>query len=306
MKQENPSSEQRNRVSQETQYLSLFEGVPIGLYITTPDRQFLDANPALIQMLGYPDKDALMKVSVKDLYVDPADREQQCALLERTGRVHNYEAQLVRSDGQVIWIHDTCHAIRDELGNIVCFEGSLQDITEQRLTEQKLNYMARHDPLTGVYNRYALSEVIEQESSRAQRYKHPIGVLMIDVNRLKEVNDRFGHATGDKVLKLVANVLSSTVRSSDYVVRYGGDEFLLMLLETNGETPRVRDRIIEKMAQKDPSDLHLDFPITLSIGIAYWKPTCAVSVEAVLSQADEAMYAEKRRQALSQVHASSG
>jgi diguanylate cyclase (GGDEF)-like protein/PAS domain S-box-containing protein len=305
MKQENPSSDQKTCVSQEAQYRSLFEGVPIGLYITTPEGQLLDANPALIQMLGYPNRDTLLKMSVRDLYADPADREQQCSLLERTRKVHNYEAQLSRFDGQLIWVHDTCHAIRDKAENIVCFEGSLQDITEQRLTEQKLNYMARHDPLTGVYNRYALSEVIEQESSRAQRYKHPIGVLMIDVNRLKEVNDRFGHTVGDRVLKLVAEVLSSTVRSSDYVVRYGGDEFLLMLLETNGETPRVRDRIIEEMAQRDSSDLNLDFPITLSIGIAYWKPTSSVSMEAVLSQADEAMYAEKRRQAGSQVHAPS-
>ncbi|MBU1050029.1 sensor domain-containing diguanylate cyclase [Candidatus Bipolaricaulota bacterium] len=298
MKHENPSSEQETCVCQETQYRSLFEGVPIGLYITTPEGQFLDANPALCQMLGYPNKQALMMMSVRDLYVDPADREQQCALLEKTIRVHNYEAQLVCADGQSIWVHDTCHAIRDEAGEIVCFEGSLQDITQQRLSEQKLNFMARHDPLTGVFNRYALSEVIEQEASRAQRYQHPIGVLMIDVNRLKEVNDRFGHSTGDRVLKVVADVLSSSVRSSDYVVRFGGDEFLLLLLETNGETPRVRDRILERMAQTQLAESCLDFPITLSIGIAYWKPDQDVSMEAVLSQADDAMYAEKRRQSL--------
>jgi len=305
MKQENPSSKQKTCVSQETQYRSLFEGVPIGLYITTPGGEILDANHALIQMLGYSGKDALMKMSVRDLYANPADRDQQCSLLNRTTQVHNYEAQLKRSDEQLIWVHDTCHAIRDTAGGILCFEGSLQDITEQRLAEQKLNHMARHDPLTGVYNRYALSEVIEKEASRAQRYRHPIGVLMIDVNRLKRINDRFGHATGDKVLQLVADVLTSTVRDSDYVVRYGGDEFLLMLLETNGETPRVRDRIIDEMARRNPLKLLLDFPITLSIGIAYWKPDCDVSVETVLSQADKAMYAEKRRQALTRVNAPS-
>ncbi len=297
MKQENASDAQTICVSPETQYRSLFEGVPIGLYITTPEGRFLDANPALCQMLGYPDKTTLQEMSVQDLYVNAADRKQQCALLERMLQVHNYEAQLKRSNGETIWVHDTCHAIRDASGKIVCFEGSLQDITERRLAEQKLNYMARHDPLTGVFNRYALSEVIEHEASRAQRYKHPIGVLMIDVNRLKQINDRLGHAAGDRVLQLVANVLTSTVRSSDYVVRYGGDEFLVLLLETNGETPRVRDRIVSSMKRLDPLEHPLDVQVSLSIGMAYWNPNQDESMEAVLSQADEAMYAVKRQAA---------
>lgn len=238
-----------------------------------------------------------MGMMASDLYSNPFDRKQQCSLFEEEEMIHNYEVQLKRLDNQLIWVRDTCHAIRDKSGTIQYFEGSLQDITESKASEQKLKHMARHDPLTGVFNRYALSEVLEQEASRAQRYMHPIGVLMIDVNRFKEVNDRFGHATGDKVLQLVADVLSSTVRDTDYVVRYGGDEFLIMLLETNGGTQLVRDRIIETMASRNPVNLLVDFSITLSIGIAYWRPDSNVSMESVLSQADQAMYAEKRRQA---------
>jgi len=297
MNQATPSDRPWEFVPEEARYRSLFRGVPIGLYITAPCGRILDANLALIQMLGYPDKETLLGVNAPDLYVIPSDRERQFILFEEEQLIYNYETQLKRFDGTLIWVNDTCHAIRNEAGTIQCFEGSLQDITKNKASEQKLNYMARHDPLTGVYNRYALTEVLETEASRALRYRSPIGVLMIDVNRFKEVNDRFGHTAGDKVLQHVADVLTATVRNTDYVVRYGGDEFLIILLETNGETEIVRNRIIAEMASRKPVDLHVDFSITLSIGIAFWKPDTHQSMEAVLSQADQEMYAEKRRQA---------
>ena len=300
------SSNQREEFhAEEQRYRSLFEGIPIGLYITTPDGQIIDANPALIHMLGYPSKEALLGTTAFDLYANPADRELERSLFDDDSLVRNYETQLRRLDGQLIWVRDTCFAVRDESGAIQCFEGSLQDITDEKAVKQKQSHMARHDPLTGVLNRYALAEVLEQEASRAQRYKHPIGFLMIDVNRFKEVNDRFGHAIGDKVLQLVGEVLSSSIRDTDYVVRYGGDEFLLLLLETNGEVQIVRNRILETMSSLNPEDFLVDVPITLSIGVAHWIPDSNVSMEFILSQADKSMYAEKRKQAPTETDAAS-
>jgi diguanylate cyclase (GGDEF)-like protein/PAS domain S-box-containing protein len=275
-------------------YHSLFEGIPLGLYITTPGGRILDANPALVHMLGYASKEGLLGVMASDLYVDPSDRDRQNLLFEDAAMVRKYETRLRRLDGQTIWVRDTCRAIRDGAGCIVRFEGSLQDVTEEKEAEQKLLYMARHDPLTGLLNRYALAELLEQETLRARRYKHPIGVLMVDVNRLKDVNDGFGHATGDQVLQLVAKALTSSVRETDYVVRYGGDEFLLLLLETNGETRIVRQRILDSMKDHNPVHLLIDFPVTLSIGIAHWIPDSGVSMESVLSLADASMYEDKR------------
>ena len=302
MAQTIPFSQDEKFDTAEQRYRALFEGIPIGLYITTVDGQIIAANPALVQMLGYPSKEALLGMMASDLYANPADREREHSMFEDDVLVRNYETQLKLLDGRPIWVRDICRAIRDESGAIQRFEGSLQDITEEKESGQTLMHRARHDPLTGVFNRYALAEMLEQEALRAQRYKHPIGVLMIDVNRFKEVNDRFGHAAGDKVLQLVAQVLCSSVRGTDYVVRYGGDEFLLLLTETNGETQIVRDRIIETMSSRSPIDLQFDFPITLSIGIAHWMPDTSTSIESILSQADQAMYAEKRRQAPTQAN----
>ena len=279
----------------DSRYRSLFDSLPLGLYMTTPDGRILDANPALIQMLGYPDKQALLGMRASDFYVNPADRDKQRAQFRKGVATHNGETQLRCLDGRHIWVRDSCRAIRDRAGEVLYYEGSLLDITEQKRSREKLLHMARHDPLTGVYNRYALAEVLAKEASRAQRYQHPIGILMIDVNRFKEVNDRYGHAVGDRVLKEVSATLRQCVRDTDYVVRYGGDEFLLLLLETNGETSIVRDRILRTLSARQPLHPTLDFPVSVSIGIAHWIPDSSQSMEAALAAADRHMYAEKRQ-----------
>jgi len=160
--------------------------------------------------------------------------------------------------------------------------------------EEKLARMARHDALTGVLNRYGLQEVLEREVARSQRYGRPIGLLMIDVNRFKEINDRFGHAMGDKVLKGVSDVLRKNVRESDVLVRYGGDEFLVILPETDGETAHVKARILAEVTERNRTNPLLDFPVTLSIGTSYWRPDCRCTIDQVLEEADQRMYQDKR------------
>ena len=279
----------------EIRYRSLFEGVPIGLYITTPDGLIVDANRTLVEMLGYPDKDALLGTVASQIYADPVDRERERALLAHSNVVQGFETQLRRADGTTIWVRDTCRVVCDEQGSVRWYEGSLQDITEQKEYEKNLSYMARHDPLTGVFNRHALAEILESEISRARRYEHPIGVLMIDVNRFKEVNDHFGHGIGDRVLCSVAEALCDCVRESDVVIRYGGDEFLVLLVETDGETEIVKKRIQLEMSQRGQMSFLSEFPVTLSIGTAYWNPAAGESIERILGRADQAMYEEKRR-----------
>jgi len=290
---EGPSAEHQEGA--ESRYASLFTNVPIGLYITAADGVIVDANPALVAMLGYPDKHELIGMRASDIYVDPADRDREQSLFDEDLIVENYETQLLRRNGEPIWVRDTCRAVRGQDGEITSYEGSLQDITAEKRAQEELVYMARHDPLTGLYNRHTLRSILDSEVGRARRYRHPIGVLMIDVNHFKETNDRFGHAAGDAVLKIVAEVLVKTVRESDIVVRYGGDEFLVLLIETDGETEIVRERIRLEMSDRMHDESLLDLPTSLAIGVAHWMPETGQSIEHVLSEADRAMYREKRR-----------
>jgi diguanylate cyclase (GGDEF)-like protein/PAS domain S-box-containing protein len=161
--------------------------------------------------------------------------------------------------------------------------------------QEDLKHQAIHDPLTGVYNRRYFDQTIETELQRSKRYDHPISFLMIDIDRFKEINDTYGHQMGDKVLQAVAELLSDQVRENDLVVRYGGDEFLIVLPETDGELEVIRERIQQAVVRRNKENPLLDFPVTLSIGAAHWRPEDDLPIEQVLAKADERMYEEKRQ-----------
>jgi PAS domain S-box-containing protein len=123
----------------ETRYWHLFERVPVGLYRTALDGRIVEANSALVEMLGYPDRESLLAVSAAEMFAHPEEREREQALLEREGVVRGFEMQLRRCDGTVIWVRDTCRAVRDGDGQVTCYEGSLEDITERKHAEEALD-----------------------------------------------------------------------------------------------------------------------------------------------------------------------
>jgi diguanylate cyclase (GGDEF)-like protein/PAS domain S-box-containing protein len=131
-------------------YRSLFESVPLGLYRTTPDGEILDANPALVEMLGYPDIETFNAERAANLFVNPEDREHELDLLKRDGVVRDFELQMRHRDGTVIWVADTTQAIKDDGGQIICYEGSLEDVTERKLAEEALE--RRVQELAALYN----------------------------------------------------------------------------------------------------------------------------------------------------------
>jgi diguanylate cyclase (GGDEF)-like protein len=169
------------------------------------------------------------------------------------------------------------------------------NLKKKCMTEEDLKEQTIRDPLTGVFNRRYFNQVIEQELYRSARYSHPIGFLMIDVDRFKEINDSFGHQVGDKVLQAVAKFLRNELRTSDVIIRYGGDEFLIMLLETNGQTESVKRRLEQRFASDPTVQGLVSFPLTLSIGSAHWEPTTSKPIEEILAEADQKMYEEKRK-----------
>jgi len=160
--------------------------------------------------------------------------------------------------------------------------------------QDELKELAIHDSLTGLHNRYYLSQVLDREVKRSKRYKHCMAFLMIDVNRFKEINDRYGHQVGDEILKEVSSALRESARETDIVIRYGGDEFLVILLETDGEVDLVKQRIIKNFALRNKQDGRVNFPVTLSIGSSFWNPKDHKSVEEILNEADGRMYEDKK------------
>jgi len=140
----------------ESRYHSLFEDTPIGLCSVTPAGQILDANRALVEMFGYPDRESLLMVNVTDLYADPEDFERCKALLEREGIVRDFEAPMRRRDGTIIWTRRNARAVRDAEGRILHIEGSLEDITQRKHDEAEIKIRVRQQAAVAEFGQRAL------------------------------------------------------------------------------------------------------------------------------------------------------
>jgi diguanylate cyclase (GGDEF)-like protein len=167
-----------------------------------------------------------------------------------------------------------------------------EEVISMSIQNELLRLQSFIDPLTEVYNRRALDELSSKYMRRAQRLEKPLTILLIDTDRFKEINTRFGHLTGDFVIAEISTLLQSAVRGSDAVVRYGGDEFLVILADAPLEGAKIAIHRIEKLVEDWNRAEHLrDFELSLSIGASEWAAN--KGLDELLTEADRNMYAAK-------------
>jgi diguanylate cyclase (GGDEF)-like protein len=162
-------------------------------------------------------------------------------------------------------------------------------ILSNRRMRHELEQMALTDPLTGLYNRRKLEQVLSDELARVKRYRRRLSTIMIDVDNLKALNDEKGHPAGDELLRCMAGLIQSSVRTSDIPIRVGGDEFIVVLPETGiDQAVKIAERLVEQ-AQDSACPVK---PLFFSVGIAEWGPALD-TVEQLLAEADRALYEAK-------------
>ena len=168
-----------------------------------------------------------------------------------------------------------------------------QEMSAQSEREQELYQLAMTDPLTGAFNRRALSDIAEREWARAIRHGHPLSLVTIDIDHFKRINDRFGHAAGDDVLKALVKFLQGTIRTEDCLGRIGGEEFVILFPDTNAAGAcAMAERLKGQMAELCPQSDGVGIPFTVSIGATKCHPTRETFADA-LQRADSALYRAK-------------
>jgi diguanylate cyclase (GGDEF)-like protein len=203
----------------------------------------------------------------------------------------------VRRNDEIGELAAAFHAMADELGRkheeIVALNADLEERVQRRT--RQLRELASREPLTGLYNRRHFNEALANRLSEAARYGSDLSCVMLDLDDFKSVNDRFGHHIGDELLILASITISSQLRAADMAARYGGDEFIILLPQTEADRAQIlAERIVERFAE----DLAGQLPkirTSLSIGIVSLADSGATSPEDLIRAADEAMYRAKAR-----------
>ncbi len=211
-----------------------------GIYITTLDGEVVDANPAFLEMFGVDSLEDLKGQRTSD-FVKPEVRAREMALLEREGSVRDIEFQLTRRDGETRTVVDSAFlSVDPETGEKYC-HGILVDITHRKELQTQLLELSIRDPLTGCYNRRYLNTVTRQCEAQPDG---DWGCIYLDIDHFKQYNDKNGHAEGDAVLVKMARFLMRHVREEEAVVRVGGDEFLVVLCDSDlDQTDNVAARL---------------------------------------------------------------
>ena len=293
-------TQERQRIldgERERELLSeLIENVPDQIYFKDRDSRFIKINPSLAKRYGLQQPADAVGLSDADFYSPEhaaQTRQEERAIMKSGFGVYNQLHHEQWQDGRESWNISTKMPLRDHTGDIIGTFGISHDITEHKQKEALIWRQAHHDGLTGLPNRLLLTLRWEQLQAMAERIRSGLGLLLIDLDHFKEVNDTLGHTAGDQLIQQVAQRLQNTLRASDTVARLGGDEFAVVL---NHLTQPI---VAAELAQKIIHELTEPFAIgdesvfvTASIGIALF-PNDGRSLEELFRHADQSMYQAK-------------
>jgi diguanylate cyclase (GGDEF)-like protein/PAS domain S-box-containing protein len=277
----------------EEKFRSLFESSRDAIYIAAWDGEFIDVNQAFIELFGYT-RDETLKLNAKVAYLTSEERERFKQAIKDNNFVKDFEIKLQKKDGTVMDCLLAVTGKRDEDGKIFEYHGIVRDITERKRTEEMIKHMAFHDALTDLPNRALFNDRLTMAIAHAERFQERVAVMMLDLDKFKDVNDTHGHSVGDLLLKTVAGKLGRQTRKGDTIARMGGDEFMLIFtdLKQTDDIHAIADKILEDFQNPVAIDNQI-LPITTSVGIAIY-PDHGEDIDTLVKNADIAMYEAKK------------
>jgi diguanylate cyclase (GGDEF)-like protein/PAS domain S-box-containing protein len=274
-----------------------FDGSPIGMALTDELGQLVRVNAALCALTGH-SSEKLVGWRFDEM-LDPQETADVRAALDRLlagGTLdRNVETRFIHACGDPIWVTVAATMIHDQAGERLRRMVQVQDVTYRHHYEENLEYLASHDPLTGLQNRASFAAQLEAHADIVRRYGADGALLLLDLDHFKYINDTLGHQAGDQLIGRVAAVLSGRLRTSDVLARLGGDEFAVLLPRADAATAQiVAEGLLEALrAERIAVPRTREQAVTASIGVAMFEEGDTASGEDVLVCADLAMYDAK-------------
>jgi len=274
----------------------VLEAAPDAIVTLDAHHRIVEWNAGAEKLFGYSQEEVVGQ-NIDDLITSPdvfeeAARFTQMVMNER--EVPPTETVRYRKDGSPVDVilAGSPILVGDELIGVVAV---YTDITARKRMEETLRAMAFLDELTGLYNRRGFLILGQQQLKTANRMKSRMVLLFTDFNGLKRINDAFGHPEGDRALIEVANVLKETFRESDIIARFGGDEFVVLAIETDGASANVLTARLQENLEARNARRGRRYELSLSVGIASYDPEHPCSIDELVARADRAMYEQKQR-----------
>jgi diguanylate cyclase (GGDEF)-like protein/PAS domain S-box-containing protein len=270
-------------------YRALVENPAYGICRCDAKGKFLDVNQALLTMLGYETKEGLLEANrASGIVLDLGHGAPLAGSSPESVQIEPVEIEWKRKNGTTLKARLSGRGVFDERGAFAGYEIIAVDITEQRALEDHLRRQALSDSLTALANHRRLFEVLHAEICRSKRTGREFSLVLLDLDGLKEINDRFGHLVGNRALCRLAQILADCCRSVDTAARQGGDEFALVLPETGiAAATLVAGRICDLLAKDNEEPM-----LSVSVGVASY-PKDAETIGTLLYAADRALYAMK-------------
>ena len=282
----------KNEMALEERYRQIFERNLTGLYVAKLGGEILDCNDACARILGFADRDHLLRERSRAAStLTQVHAGHSAKSLQQTGTSTEGEHRITRFDGSAGWVLSSVRLAHDTGSNVL--EGSLIDVSARKTAEEKVQTLAYFDSLTELPNRTLLKDRLHKAVALAKRQKAKLGVLFLDLDRFKNINDSLGHSYGDLLLQELAHRLQTCAREQDTIARLGGDEFVIVLnsLKAPADAAVSAQRILE-VATREFSIQGQALNMTCSIGISIF-PDHGEDVEALIKNADVAMYSAK-------------
>jgi diguanylate cyclase (GGDEF)-like protein/PAS domain S-box-containing protein len=284
-------------IESEIRFRSILDSIEDGYFEVDLGGSFTFFNDNIPQQLGY-ECDECIGLNYKK-YVDDTNAKRVFKTFHNVfvsgTPTKSFDWELIKKDGSTMYVEASVSLQRNRDGDPVGFCGIVRDITDRKKTEQDLAYLAYHDALTGLHNRKAFLEKIDEVLRDAERYEKCRSLLYIDLDHFKKVNDVYGHEVGDKLLMQVATRLTEVLRDTDYISRLGGDEFTIILGNPAKPSPeKVAARILKSLSKPYfIQGFKIDY-VTPSIGAGTY-PQDGQDADILLKNADCAMYKAKKK-----------